>query len=469
MKSFLPRVALTCLTLGVCSAGFSQDPVPIEFYRPLKNSVSIGVRMIGGNAKVGFSNLGNLSAPTNSRTTGVYDNGSWSADSQRTTESNAQTVYGEFGTGAVADADPNDTDATTRTWSERTYSANGRRYTIVNHVRYTNNADSTKNYTTSQIIGDYVNYDTALQTGSTRGWSFNSPSQVGGADGATYVDMSNYSTTSTGDTAQAESDSSAGVELQFSHIFKRYKRFEWGLNFSAGAANINAKTRGTIRSRLNKTTDRYFLEPADSRGASVDPSDFPNWWFTSSDANAVSDTVQTVVTGAATATDYTYAIENYRYLNYASPNSLGTSDVGVATVSGYWQIKGAYYMLRLGPVVRFPVSKNWTISVGAGAAGAFVGTKFTVDEYISLEDVAGNPIRYQSSVNEKQSTTEEKRFLPGFYADVNIERWLTVRTGVYVGYGYEKLGDYTQHVGGRSAKVDLGADGGFRFGIITRF
>ena len=126
-------------------------------------------------------------------------------------------------------------------------------------------------------------------------------------------------------------------------------------------------------------------------------------------------------------------------------------------------------MLRLGPVVRFPVSKNWTISVGAGAAGAFVGTKFTVDEYISLEDVAGNPIRYQSSVNEKQSTTEEKRFLPGFYADVNIERWLTVRTGVYVGYGYEKLGDYTQHVGGRSAKVDLGADGGFRFGIITRF
>jgi hypothetical protein len=99
--------------------------------------------------------------------------------------------------------------------------------------------------------------------------------------------------------------------------------------------------------------------------------------------------------------------------------------------------------------------------VSAGVAGAYVGTDFIVDEYIELPDVAGN-IRIQEG-------SSEKRFVPGYYGDINIERWLTVRTGFFAGYGFEKLGDYSQSVRGRTAQIDLGSSSGFRFGIITRF
>ncbi len=466
MKFLLPRVALTSITLGVCASGYAQEPVPIEFYRPLKNSVSIGVRMIGGNAKVGFSNLGNFPAPTGSSTSGIYDNGGWTTDAKRRDGG----YYGDTGTGMVADTNPSDgTDIKTKLWYERV-DLGADRYQIIAHTIHTDPSHTTaapKNYTIEQIAGEYVNYDPAQHTGSTRFWSYNSTSQVGGTDGAAYVDLSNYSTTASG-RAQAESDQSTGVELQFSRIIKRYKRFEWGLNFSAGAATINAKNRSQVVARLNKQTDRYFLESVDSNNDQVGPSDFPFAWYGSNQDTTVSGTLQTIVTGTATATDYTYNIENYRYLNYANPTSLGTTDAGAINVNGYWQIKGAYYMLRVGPMVRFPIAKNWTVSVSAGAAGAYVGTRFVVDEYISLDDVAGNPIRFQTAFL-KQNTTEEKRFIPGYYGDINIERWLTVRTGVYVGYGYEKLGDYSQEIGGRKADIDLGTSSGFRFGIITRF
>ncbi len=462
MKFLLPRVALTSVTLGVCASGYAQEPVPIEFYRPLKNSVSVGVRMIGGNAKVGFSNLGNFPAPTDSRTTGFYDNGSWTADAQRDDESRADGYYGPGGTGKVDDADT-DPATTTKTYSTRTMLNGTGRYQIVDYVEFTHSTDSTKNYTTSKIRGEYANH----RADHTRSWSYNSTNQLGTDANGTYVDLSNYSTTGSGK-AQAESDKSTGVELQFSHIIKRYKRFEWGLNFSAAAATINAKTRSQVTVRLNKQTDRYYIDSTDSYGQPVDVSDFPFAWYGSAQDNILSDTLQTIVSGAATATDYAYTIEKYKYLNYANPTELGTIDAGAINVDGFWQIKGAYYMLRVGPMVRFPIAKNWTVSVSAGAAGAYVGTRFVVDEYITLDDVAGNPIRFQTAFL-KQNTTEEKRFIPGYYGDVNIERWLTVRTGVYVGYGYEKLGDFSQTIGGRKADIDLGTSSGFRFGIITRF
>jgi hypothetical protein len=84
MKFTPARAALISLTLGVCSVGFAQENVPIEYYRPLRNSVSVGVRMIGGNSTVKFRNLGSIPnrglGGANSALGRAYDNGRWSAE-----------------------------------------------------------------------------------------------------------------------------------------------------------------------------------------------------------------------------------------------------------------------------------------------------------------------------------------------------------------------------------------------------
>jgi hypothetical protein len=451
MKFPLPRVALTTFALGVCASGFAQESVPIEYYRPLKNSVSVGIRMIGGNAKVNFSNLGDIPARfggANSAGRG-YNNGSWSVDAPSDDESNPDSAYG-VGTAKTSD------DGKTRTWTDRIWINGTNRYQLVDHVEYTDSADPSTNFTTARIRGEYTNYAAPF----TRGWSYTSPSQIGESGGAPYVDMSNYAVTPAGGSAQAEGDSSRGIELQFGRIIKRYKRVEWGFNLSAGVSDINVKTTQQIRANLIKTTDRYAIRPTDSNGNVVNAASFPNSFYNSG-ADNVTIEAFTVVTGAATSERYDYISEQTKFLDYANPLLSDVVSYGNADVFGYWQIKGAYYMLRVGPMVRFQTRKNWTISASLGMAGAFAGTRFIADEFILLDDVAG-----QLRIREE---SEEKRFVPGYYADINIERWLTVRTGFYIGYGYEKLGDYTQHLQGRSAQIDLGSSSGFRFGIITRF
>jgi hypothetical protein len=268
--------------------------------------------------------------------------------------------------------------------------------------------------------------------------------------------MSNYSTLPSGGSAQAESSSSSGVEIQFAYIIKRYKRLEWGINLSAGASTISASTTDTVRARLLQATDRFRIVD------NVTVSSFPEAWYSSPNSTPVNATVGTVSGVAPTEPiEYVYQSQNALFLDHTSKQSLGVSEVGSVDVFGNWRIKGAYYLLRVGPTVRFTVNKNWTVSVGAGFAGAYAGTRFIVDEFYGRPDVVGD-IRYRDE-------SEEKRFVPGYYGDINLERWLSVRTGFYLGYGYEKLGDYTQHLGSRSAEVDLGTSKGFRFGIITRF
>jgi hypothetical protein len=459
MKFLLPRVALTSLALGICAAGYAQDPVPIEFYRPLKNSVSIGVRMIGGNAKVGFSGIGHIPPSVfgniDSAGNKYYHNGVVRGDSLGSFDTGGSETYsGETGATPVTVG-----TVTTKTWYTRAPVQNSQdRYIITKYVDYVNTADTTQNYRSTETFGEFVD----ARAGYTRGFQYASPSQVRtGGGGTAVLDMSQYSVSSTGSTAQAESEKSTGVEIQFGRIIKRYKRFEWGFNFSAGASTINAKTRNVIRANLHADTDTYAFAATDSYGAPIRASDFTLSWYDSSWADEIMPSTIDVTpqpTDGDPASSYTK--EGSRHLTY-NPISSSQSNVPV-DVFGYWQIKGAYYTLKLGPIIRFPFAKKWTITGSAGFAGAYVATKFISDEYVLLPDVSGPLTSFT-----REST--EKRFIPGYYADVNIERWLTVRTGFYIGYGYEKLGSYKQMLDTRKADVDLGTSSGFRFGIITRF
>jgi hypothetical protein len=450
MKLPIARVFTLTLALGAVSAAQAQEAVPIEFYRPLKSSFSVGVRMMGAKTKVGFSNLGDipfrLAAPSHdSGVDRLYENGSVFADLRNV--------------GAVDDPDtPYNPAPTTSGTSPITSSTQLSRQLVAGtnrflHVRTVTTTDATDpmNPRVTTSPATTLSESAFHRQGSTRGWSFNSASQIGG--GGSMIDLSTYSVSPNGATARAESESSPGVELQFSRIMKRYQRFEWGLNFSVAAGDINAKTRQTVRSTLNKLTDTYQLDaldssnqPANANTLSV-PYDSGND-FESVDPNGVPND----------GDEYNRFFTKYLRYQAITSNVLTHSDTDVF---GFWQIKGAYYLFRAGPVIRFPFLKKWSVSAGVGLAGAYVGTKFRFDEYIILPDV-NDLIRFRGE-------SSEKAFVTGYYADVNIERWFTIRTGVFAGYSYEKLGDFSQSVGRRQADVDLGSGTGFRFGIMTRF
>jgi hypothetical protein len=461
MKSFLPRVALTCLTLGVCSAGFSQDPVPIEFYRPLKNSVSIGVRRIGGDAKVKFSNIGSISSLTIPSLDGtgnrVYDNGVIGADAlgvggsrpaeMNNVDTNGDGVFDAYRSVVTSTSDTNIRTTTTITRLDMGGGRYQERQTVmIENVGTTGSPTTISN--TETILGEYLAY----QDGVTRLWSYNSVDQTNPTNGT--VDMSIYSVAPSGAVAEAESEGSSGVELQFARVIKRYKRFEWGINFSAGSANINAKTRQRIRANLITTTDRYTLEPGSEF---VDYGDFNS----STNFDTKVET-RTELDADGNQITYEYLSERDHRLG-RSVNRIVNGEVTPdgADVDGYWQIKGAYYMLRLGPVIRMPITQKWTASVSFGGALAYVGSRFLIDEYIEKPGVIG-PIRFQGEGS-------EKALVGGYYGDINLERWMTVRTGFFAGYSIEKMGNYVHKFAGRSADVDIGSSGGFRFGIITRF
>ena len=438
MNSLQTRVCLLTLTLGLCAAANAQETVPIEYYRPLRNSFSVGVRMIGGAAKVNFSNVGIIPArllhsPFVADVTRTYDNGFVGRDVRIAgAEDDPDTVF------APAPSEANGI----RTEITREAVNGGASYIIRRRV-----TDSTG---ATPVVTNSILYEERFhKTGSTRHWGFASPNQVNN-DGT--VDMSIYDISSRGAAVEAESGRSTGVELQFGHILKRYKRFEWGFNVSAGASLINAKTRQIVRANLNRTTDTFRLDG-----------------FTAADARLFApynsdDHAETRDPDSATAGDEYVA--GTPQLLFSTPTQVGAKSSTPTDVFGYWQIKGAYYMFRAGPIVRFPFAKKWAATVSAGASLAYVGSVFLVDEYALINDVLGEPLRFQNFADNR---SEEKRLVGGYYADVNIERWLTVRTGFFAGFSYEKAGKFDHTLAGRNARVDLGGGTGFRFGVITRF
>jgi hypothetical protein len=390
-----------------------EDRLPLNFATPAdewyqpKSTISFGYRVLSSGINVNFGNLGNVPSiqtlvTSNDLTVGrVYDNGFVAADAARPTE---------------VDSSGNQT------------STPGGRYTTT----------GTRADGTTFVNGDFLSYTPGL----TRAWGYNTASQVQGGR----VGMSNFSATSEGATAEAEQGVSGGVEMQMSRNFGKIgKRVEWSISAGVALNDINAKTNGTVRSTLHTHTDYYSLN---GRPAPTAP-------YTGPSFTDLTDSSGTVIsTGGLETTTPISALPT-------PGQSTDTSAAGAASVQGNWQIKGAYFMLRLGPTLRAQINDRFGVSASLGVAGAYSGSRYSVVEQIELVDV-----------NEPVTTIEEStqnKFLPGFYADVNLEWMANNRTGLFGGVSVQNFGDYNQSVGGRTAKIELGNAVGLRGGISIKF
>lgn len=463
MKFFHSRLLIFVLLAGFGVIARAQNldtgPVtPIEYLRPLKNSFSVGVRVVGG-AKVQFSgNLGVTPYTAAQRyatqsAAQAYDNGTVFLDSN-SNDGSIRPVYSS-NTALSGTLAPGGVD--------------GRFYT------YIVGADGTLH-----ITGDYVMYDESKTM--TRSWSINSDSQV--SEDRKSIGFSSYATTSAGQSVEADGGASPGIELQGARVIQRFKRFEWGIAVGFGMSEFNAKTRKSIGVNLAYVTDWYnvYSTGPDFKGTPTlggtlpvttgsaatlgGPSFNTNGAENGGISYPVADDPETEdVETTANGTLETTTPISQNPAGTATSGVINAGDPGGATVDGYWQVKGVYYLLRVGPMVRIPIGKRFSAYASGGYMAGWIGSKFRYDEWANFPDGAAR----RQIVNAVSDSKLNQQYIDGYYFDVNFEWWLTTRTGFYAGLAYEKLGKYEQTFDQRKASIKMDNGLGWRFGIITRF
>ena len=426
-RSVVPAALLAALALPV----FAQsDETPQkeedlnltlptdEWYVP-KNSISFGFRMLSKGATAKFGKLGSVkmmndpAAISTGSVTRAYDTGVVVLDGKRANESLQTTV-------------PTPADGASDVYG--VYPGNGRYQTYL--------VTNTGGNITNTQTGDYQSY----VQGQTRSWTYTSDSQLDGNK----VYQRSYAATTQGGTAEGKGSASSGVEMTFGReIGKLSQRVDWSMTAALSINTISAKASGTVVSTLNTRTDTFLAGSAVPLGRTS--KSYPDY----TDLTLGNGSV---VTGGQ---------ESTILLGDTPIATASTTLANGANVLGNWKVKGAYFLLRVGPTVRLSLGERWGISASAGLAGAYAGSRYSVVEEFTMPDAA-------SPITEDVSSSDAK-LLGGFYADVNVDWVATERTGLFAGVTVQQLGSYEQEVGGRTAKIDFGSTSGIRGGLSYKF
>jgi hypothetical protein len=389
-----------------------------EWYTP-KNSVTVGFRVLTSGANVRFGNLGSIYgavpitdrvAPASAgRVNRVYDNGSVGVDAPRASEVDANGVQISV---------PGERFKTYTTTTTPVLDANGVQIgTTTNTV----------------LASDIPSYNPEV----TRVWGYATPEQATAENG--YIAMSSYSATSDGGSFSKKEGMSIGVEMQFAHAVRKFgKRVE--LSFVAGVAinGINSKTAGDVQSTLHTFTDYYSLH---GQTAPTTSTEAPYSAPLPLDENGYEATVP---------------------LGTTPDHSSQNNTAGAATVHGRWQVKGAYFMFRLGPSLHAQFTDRFGASASLGLAAAYAGTHYSAIETMEVPKVG-------TVLTDNIQDSDATKFLGGYYADFNMDWAANDTLAIYGGVSAQKFGDYVQTLGERDARIDLGSSVGLRGGINIKF
>jgi hypothetical protein len=378
-------------------------------WRAPKNKLSVGFRILNSGGQVDFRNLGSVNfanalvAATDTTTNRVYSDGSVSIDAARATEK---------------DSAGNQT------------STPGGRYLVYGTDGNGNPA----------LTGNNLAYTPGL----TRIWDVASEAQFTEKSG--YVAFHSYSAVSEGAGATKKQGMTGGVEFQISRdIGRGTGRLKWGVLAGVTLNSINNKSSGVIASSLRTHTDYY-----STNGLTPTPNVLVN--------PASYQLIDGDLDGTYESTEITTPISQTQDASV----STDVLTAGGASVTGRWQVKGAYFMFKLGPSLHAQLTEHFGMTASLGIAGAYAGTRYIATESYTVAQI---PDTLQETI--EASTANE--FLQGYFADVNLEWSANETMGLFGGITAQQLSDYTQKLGDRSAKVDLGSAVGIRGGVSIRF
>ena len=151
-----------------------------------------------------------------------------------------------------------------------------------------------------------------------------------------------------------------------------------GFTFSS----FNSKRTSDIQAQLTTLTDIYSLNgqlpPATPSSAAEQPA-------------SRSFTIRTAIRcsmpsgrGSQSTVDQSILLSLSPTRTNSNTNADGTPTTAEVRV---WQIKGAYYTFRLGPVFQLPVTERLKLSLGFGAAVVFAGSTYTSGQTVAVDNV----------------------------------------------------------------------------------
>lgn len=288
--------------------------------------------------------------------------------------------------------------------------------------------------------------------GRTNSWTYKSSSQV--VDDNSGIAFHRYSTESDGSLINAESSGSAGMDMEYSLRFGSFGRVQpdrtrpisWGAMFGASLSGINAKSHDTISATLVTLTDTYSLD-----GAAPPPAPY------------LAPSTATLTGVDANGNSVTYTVDNTTFLSNRPYSRTETRDVGAAEVTGFWQVRGGYYTMRIGPWMRWRVTERFAVRASIGATYAYLGVTSRYDERLTSMDLP-------DFIRTAERSQAAKYSMFGGFAALDAEWWLSDTTGLFASFTFEQLErNFQMNVGGRSADVSLSSSSGFRIGITKLF
>ncbi len=286
-----------------------------------------------------------------------------------------------------------------------------------------------------------------VSDGLTNYWTYNFDSQVTSAGD---IAFHAYSADTLGAGLSAKRSNSSGWELQIGKVLgKLGGKVEVSLVGGFSFNSIQAKISSSVPATLTTVTDVYPLYGQSVPAAPYSAPSVSNQYVYDANGNPVLN---------SDGTPKTNPVDTSTILGNQPTRTTTTS---TTNVQGYWQIKGAYYTFRLGPMFRFPLTERLKLSLGVGAALAYVGTEYIAQESVDLTDVM-TPLQ-------TANVDTHNKMLPAYYADADAEYWLTERTGLYLGASFQKSGSVNQTLDGRTAVIDLGSTYGIQSGFTLRF
>jgi hypothetical protein len=290
--------------------------------------------------------------------------------------------------------------------------------------------------------------------GKTNTWSYTNTSQAQ-PDGT--MDMHTYKAeVADGGLRSKKSDPGYGMEVAFRFdTGKTMRKATFDLVGGIGLNGINSFLNSPETAKVTTLTDTYSLNgldapeapysaPSSSTTTLVDANGRP---VVGSDGGSQSSSRDTTVPLSQDPSERT--------------ESSATDDT---SVSNRYHLKGAYFTARVGPSMSVPIGNRFRATVSAGAALVYAGTTYTVQQDFS----PGTGDILTSTVERS-----EANFLPGLYADANLEMTLTERAGAFVGVAYQNSGSFNQTINdgqvNYATKVKLNNLSGVRMGLNVRF
>jgi hypothetical protein len=291
--------------------------------------------------------------------------------------------------------------------------------------------------------------------GKTNTWTYLDTSQVTAAGN---IAMNTYTAELTDTSSRTKNtDNSYGFEVLVARdMGKLASRFEWNLAAGLSLNDLKASLRSTVAAKITNTRDVYSLYGAPAPTAPY------NGAGTATAQNVLDANGNPVLNNDGT--NRTVTPDTITLLGNEPLSRTVTTTNDATSVTNSWKLKGAYYTFRAGPTVIWPVTQRLRATLSAGAALVYSGTTYSITQEFETPTGVPTTLNMSGSAN---------HILPGYFADANVEFWLTDTAGFYAGAVYQSTGDFKQTVstslGEFTTKVDLSGLSGLRAGIDIKF